>query len=61
MALYRLPFPAEANAMTWKARGNWDQAGHGVGQTNNPTDEQAYAFDLNLPRAARSLPPERVR
>lgn len=47
MALYRLPFPAEADTQTWKSRGNWDQAGHGVGQTNNPTDEQAYAFDFN--------------
>jgi len=47
MALYRLPFPAEASESTWKVRGNWDQGGHGAGQTSNPTDEQAYAIDIN--------------
>jgi Peptidase family M23 len=49
MALYRFPFPAEANQSTWASHGNWDEpgGGHGVGQAHNPTDEQAYAFDLD--------------
>ena len=46
MAVYRLPFPAEANQSTWNVGGNWDQGHHQVGQMNNPTDEQAYAFDI---------------
>ncbi len=46
MALYRLPFPSEANQSTWKASGNWDQGGHGAGPAPNPTDEQAYANDI---------------
>ena len=47
MALYRLPFPKE-KAVTWFVQnGNWDQGGHAADQTDNPTDEQAYAFDIN--------------
>src|SRR5262245_51432560 len=49
MALYRLPFPEE-NGDTWFLNnGNWDQGGgHAATQgDNNPTDEQAYAFDMD--------------
>lgn len=46
MALYRFPFPSEKDASTWTVRGTWDNGGHEVGQSNNPTDEQAYAYDI---------------
>ena len=46
MALYRLPFPEEAVQTWYLENGSWDQNGHGVGQVANPTDEQAYAFDI---------------
>ena len=55
MALYRLPFPSEQNQSTWTVGGNWDQGGHGVGQDNNPTDEQAYAYDLVHAKGAKIL------
>jgi len=63
MAVYRLPFqaqftlPGAAKETTWVSHGNWDEpgGGHGVGQTSNPTDEQAYAFDLDHPTGGRIL------
>ena len=46
MALYRLPFPEEDGQTWFVQNGGWDQGGHGVDQAK-PTDEQAYAFDMN--------------
>jgi murein DD-endopeptidase MepM/ murein hydrolase activator NlpD len=47
MALYRLPFPAEANQATWLASGNWDVGGaHGPGDPNDNADGQCYAYDI---------------
>jgi hypothetical protein len=43
MALYRFPFPSEANQSTWDVRGNWDQNGRAVDPLSNLTGEQAYA------------------
>ena len=47
MALYRLPFPEEDGQTWFVQNGGWDQGGHGAGQKDNPTDEQAYAFDMD--------------
>ena len=48
MALYRLPFPEEDGQTWFVNNGGWDQGGHAAGQgDDNPTDEQAYAFDID--------------
>lgn len=55
MAVYRLPFESpfkfpgqKPGEQTWTSYGNWDEpsGGHGIDQSGNPTNEQAYAFDL---------------
>jgi hypothetical protein len=55
MAVYRLPFPAEAPASSWTVtQGSWDQGGHGAPQ-GIPTDGQAYAVDIVHPIGGKLL------